>query len=341
MQLNDRKRQVLTAIVEDYVLTATPVGSRTICGKYFASLSSATIRNEMNTLTHLGYLEQPHISAGRVPNHRAYRLYVDGIQSGGTLTRAEEQRIRQHLLERVQRLDDVVAGTAEALSELTRYAVVALMPKQQDLRIMSLHLVPVSRNTALLVVVTDGGIIRDAFVHIAEVLDQDALYAISRMLSDQLHRKTMGQAQQLLRALSHNAALDSQVLEGIAEMAQQLEKQAGSDSLRVSGAHYILGYPEYRDVDKAVQVMAALEDKGSLLELLKEDADGELTVRIGPENGIPALSDLSIVSSSYLVGRGHRGAIALAGPTRMPYGRVLGTLNVAARTISDMLASRQ
>lgn len=338
MALDQRKQLILHAIVEDYVMTALPVGSRTICGKYMSGLSSATIRNEMSDLEQLGYLEQPHVSAGRVPNARAYRHYVDSLPRQASLSAREARQIQEKMAEKLKRLDDMVAGTADLLSELSGYTALALMPKQEDLRITRLHLIPVSHATALVVVVTDGGIMRDAWVQVAEALDDDGLYAISRMLSDRLHMRTLGEAQQLLRGFALNAPWDPQVLEGIAQLAAQLQKQSASDRLKVSGAHQMLNYPEYSEVDKARSVLSALNEKESLLELMREGAQQPLSVSIGPESGIRQMQDLSLVMASYELGRGHRGAIGLIGPTRMPYGRMLSMLSLVSHTLSRMLS---
>ena len=180
--MNERKRRILQAVIDDYIQTAMPVGSRTISRKYLKNISSATIRNEMSDLEELGYLVQPHVSAGRVPNAKAYRLYVDMLMDAGLMPSAEDEAAKDYYLQQVSRLEDVVKSTAEVLSDFTRYACLVMMPGQAELRIATLHLVPVSRAMALLVIVTDGGIIRDTMVHVSEALDADALYAISRML---------------------------------------------------------------------------------------------------------------------------------------------------------------
>ncbi len=338
MTLEGRKWRILQAIIDDYVQTAMPVGSRTISRKYFEGLSSATIRNEMSDLEELGYLDQPHISAGRVPNAKAYRFYVDSLSQGSLKPSGDEARIRRHIQSRVKQLEDVVASTAEVLSDMTRYAAVVMMPRQEELRISSLQLVPISRASALVVVVTDGGIMRDAFVHISDALDPDGLYAVSRMLSQMLHNRTLGEARELLHGYAHNAPWDPHVLSGIAELAGQLERQSASDNLKLSGTHNILSFPEYEDVDKARSVLSALNEKEALLALLKEGSASRLSVRIGPENGISNMEELSVVTASYEVGRGHRGAIGLIGPTRMPYAQVLSTLSVVGSTLSQMLS---
>ena len=255
--MEDRKLRILKAIVEDYVLTAVPVGSRTVARKYLSHLSSATIRNEMSDLTELGYLSQPHVSAGRVPSARAYLLYVDKLlEEAGN---GEEEEAGRDFVRKVSHLEDLARSTAQALAEMTGLASFVMMPAQSDLRIATLQLVPVSTALALLVIVTDGGIIRDTMVHVSEALDADALYAISRMLTERFRGRTLKEVQHLLKEFAVRAPSDPQVLQGIEDLSAQMEKQNAADSLTVSGSHNILGFPEYHDSAKARQLLAALE----------------------------------------------------------------------------------
>ena len=183
-KIGERKERILRAIIDDYILTALPVGSRTISRKYETSLSSATIRNEMSDLEELGYLAQPHVSAGRVPSAKAYRLYVDELLEEKPLP--ADEAARAYFTERVRQMEDVVTSAAQAISEITRYTAVVMLPKQLELRVSCLQLVPMPRGAALLVIVTDTGAIRDTVIHVSESLDADALYAISRMLTERL-----------------------------------------------------------------------------------------------------------------------------------------------------------
>ena len=175
--MDARKERILWAIIEDYIQTAMPVGSRTISRKYETSLSSATIRNEMSDLEELGYLAQPHVSAGRVPSVKAYRLYVDELL-GGTLP--QNPQARAFFSQRVRQMEDVITSAAQAISEFTHYTAVVMMPKQLELRVSTLQLVPMPRGAALLVIVTDTGAIRDTVIHVSESLDGDALYAMEK-----------------------------------------------------------------------------------------------------------------------------------------------------------------
>ncbi len=339
--MNERKRRILQAVIDDYILTALPVGSRTISRKYLKNISSATIRNEMSDLEELGYLMQPHVSAGRVPSAKAYRLYVDMLIEEGLSPSQEDVAAKDYYLKRVSHLENVVASTAQVISDFTNYASLVMMPGQAELRIATLHLVPVSRAMALLVIVTDGGIIRDTMVHVAETLDADALYAISRMLTERFAGRTLKEVRRKLREFAASAQANPQVLQGIEELSDQMSRENATDTITVSGTHNILNFPEYQEAEKARPVLSAMEDRERLMRLIKAagTADGAaLSVHIGPETGIPEMADCSVALAEYTVGQGHRGAIGIIGPTRMPYARVLNTLRLVGNALSLVLS---
>jgi len=334
MSIDARKERILRAIIEDYVLTAMPVGSRTISRKYETSLSSATIRNEMSDLEELGYLAQPHVSAGRVPSFKAYRLYVDALLREGQVP--EDPTARAFFNQRVHQVEDVITSAAQAISEFTRYTALVMMPKQLDLRVATLQLIPMPRGSALLVVITDTGAVRDTVIRVSESLDGDALYAISRMLTERLAGRTLQEVQEMLGAYSRQMGGDAQVIRGIADLASQMEKQSATDTIAVGGRSNILNYPEYSDVEKARAFLAFLEEKDKLMALLPGQ-NAAFSVRIGPETGMPEMADCSVVTASYQVGAGHHGFVGVIGPARMPYGRVLSALSAMVGALSDML----
>ncbi|MBQ4640537.1 MAG: heat-inducible transcription repressor HrcA [Clostridia bacterium] len=328
-----RKRRILQAIIEDYVLTALPVGSRTISRKYETSLSSATIRNEMSDLEEMGYLAQPHVSAGRVPSHKAYRLYVDGLLQEAV---QPDEEARQYFAEQIRPMEDVAAAAAQAIARLTRYTAVVMMPKQLELRVSCLQLVPMPRGAALLVIVTDTGAIRDTVIRVSDRLDSDALFSISRLLTERLAGRTLKEVQEMLGAYARMNGPDARVLEGIASLARQMEKQSAQDTVIIGGSHNILNYPEYSDVEKARAFLSALEEKERLTSLLSRH-DAPFMVHIGPESAIPDMQDCAIVTAGYQVGKGHRGAVGVIGPARMPYAKVLSTLGAVSRVLTDLL----
>ena len=325
-ELDDRKLRILLAVIDDYVHTAVPVGSRTVSRKYETSLSSATIRNEMSDLEELGYLEQPHVSAGRIPTMKAYRLYVDTLLRNSTRpSEADAQAVREFFYSRIRQVQDVVESTAGMLSDLTHYAAVALMPRQLDLKMISLQLIPMGNGTALLVIITDGGVIRNSVVHVSSAMDADSLYAISKILTGRLVGHTLQEVTEMLATYSRYSGADTEVCMAIAEMASQMAIQTGTDTLSVSGSHNILYYPEY-----------VLEAKDRLLDLLPMVREG-ISVRIGQEMGVSEMRDCAVVCAPYRIGAGHYGTIGVIGPARMPYSRVLGILDTVGSALTALM----
>ena len=248
MTMDARKFRILQAIIDDYILTAIPVGSRTISKKYEMGLSSATIRNEMSDLEELGYLDQPHVSAGRIPSAKAYRLYVDQLLKNGSIRTGDAADVRAYFTNRAQQMEDVISRAAQVLSGLTHYTSLVMSPKGAELRIRTLQLVPVSSQSALLVIVTDGGIMRDSIIRVGNDMDADALYAVSRTLTERLSGHTLSEALALIKETERDMRAERQVLSGVAEFLDAVDSEGGKAKLTLGGASNILNFPEYSDV---------------------------------------------------------------------------------------------
>lgn len=336
MSMDARKFRILQAIIDDYILTAIPVGSRTISKKYEMGLSSATIRNEMSDLEDLGYLDQPHVSAGRIPSAKAYRLYVDQLLKTGRIRADDVDSIRSHFSERTGKMEDVINRAAQVLSSITHYTSLVMSPKGGEMTIRNLQLVPVSASNALLVIVTDNGIVRDSVIHVDSELDADALYAISRMLTERLSGKTLAETQDLLRSMAREFAEKRAVLGGISDLVADVENQQTKSKLAFGGPSNILNFPEYNDVEKARSFLSLLETKDTLLQLLEQHQGLAFTVRIGPETGVPELQECSLVTATYSLGDHTHGTIGVIGPTRMEYGRVLSVLSAMGEQLTRL-----
>lgn len=337
MTMDARKFRILKAIIDDYILTAIPVGSRTISKKYEMGLSSATIRNEMSDLEDLGYLDQPHVSAGRIPSAKAYRLYVDQLLKNGAIRTGDAADVRAYFTNRAQQMEDVISRAAQALSGLTHYTSLVMSPKGAELRIRTLQLVPVSSQSALLVIVTDGGIMRDSVIRVGSEMDSDALYAVSRTLTERLSGHTLSEALTLIKETERDMQAERQVLSGVAEFLDAVDSEGGKAKLTLGGASNILNFPEYSDVEKARCFLSVLETKDKLLKLMENHGEMAFTVRIGPETGIPELEDCSLVTATYRLSDNTHGTIGVIGPTRMQYGRVLSVLSAMGKQLTDLL----
>lgn len=339
MQLDDRKFMILQAIIDDYIMTAMPVGSRTISRKSGVGYSPATIRNEMSDLEELGYLDQPHTSAGRVPSYKAYRLYVDHLMKTVKLSPDERERMHEHLVDKSKRVEGVIRSAANVLSDATKYTSVIVAPKLGTLRIKHVQLVPVAERTALMVIVTSAGIVKDAVIRVPEGLDADDLYSISRMLTQKLADKPLEAVRQAFSEMLRNAEQSRRLLgEALSVIESRLENDGDASDVIIGGSANLLEYPEYSDVNKARNFLAVLESKDTVRKLVSRDGGMEVTIRIGPENQVPALNDCSIVTASYRVGDHSNGTLGIIGPTRMNYNRVISVLDFMARALSDVLS---
>ena len=300
MQLDERKFLILQAIIDDYIMTAMPVGSRTISRKSGVGYSPATIRNEMSDLEELGYLAQPHTSAGRVPSNKAYRLYVDHLLKTVKLSNSEREKIHEHLMDKSRRVEGVIRSAANVLSDATKYTSVIVAPKLGTLRIKHVQLVPVAERTALMIIVTNAGIVKDAVVRVPEDMDADELYAISRMLTLKLADQPLEGVRQAFAEMLRDAADNRKLLgEALQVIEGKLESEDQSEVI-IGGSSNLLGYPEYADVNKARNFLAVLESKDTIRRVLKRDGSMEITIRIGPENQVPELNDCSKIGRAHV-----------------------------------------
>ena len=334
--MDDRKFRILQAIIDDYILTAVPVGSRTISKKYDMGLSSATIRNEMSDLEELGYLDQPHVSAGRIPSAKAYRLYVDQLLQSGLLRSDEPAAVRAHFAGRTRQMEDVIDHAAQVLSSLTNYTAVILPPSGPQPHIRNLQLVPVSDDSALVVIVTDSGIVRDTVVHVSRHLDADTLYAISRTLTQALAGHTLQEALELMPKINDRLRDNESLLEGLSGYFRESVGHKPHAHVAIGGTSNMLNYPEYSDMEKARSFLTLMETRDKLASIIAQQGNVAFTVRIGPETGVPEMSDCSIVTATYSTHSGHQGTIGVIGPTRMQYSRVLSILGSMGQQLSEM-----
>ena len=336
MGMDERKFRILQAIIDDYILTAVPVGSRTISKKYDMGLSSATIRNEMSDLEELGYLDQPHVSAGRVPSAKAYRLYVDQLLRSGRIQSDSEAAVRAHFLGRMRQMEDVIDHAAQVLSSLTNYTAVVLTPSAPQPHIRTLQLVPVSSTSALVVIVTDSGIVRDTVIRVSDQLDSDTLYAISKTLTQELAGHTLQEAVSLLPGISARMQDNERLLQGLSGFFQESAGSAVPPHVAIGGTSNMLSYPEYSDMEKARSFLSLMETRDKLAAIIAQQGEMAFTVRIGPETGVPEMADCSIVTATYSTHTGQQGTIGVIGPTRMQYSRVLSILGTMGHQLSEL-----
>ena len=338
MEMDDRKLKILQAIIDDYILTGVPVGSRTISKKYDMGLSSATIRNEMSDLEELGYLDQPHVSAGRVPSAKAYRLYVDSLMRSGRLQDDSIETVSRHFSGRVHQMEDIIDHAASVISALTKYTAVVLPPKGRQPKLQTVQLVPVSKDAALVVIVTDAGIVRDSTIHLPGAVDSDTLYAISRALTEELRGHTLAEACDILPGIIQRMQDNEELLLGLYGYLTERKESPRRPHVAIGGTSNMLSYPEYSDVEKARSFLSLMETRERLAGIIAGSGEMAFTVRIGPETGVPEMADCSIVTATYSTKSGQQGTIGVIGPTRMQYSRVISILNMMGHQLTDLFS---
>lgn len=340
MRMDDRKFLILQAIIDDYIMTAVPVGSRTISRKSGVGFSPATIRNEMSDLEELGYLAQPYTSAGRIPSAKAYRLYVDRLMKMVDLSEEETGRIQDHLNKRTAQVEEVIRQAAQALSEVTHYTAVVSAPRMTGVTIKRIQFVPVTETSALMVIVTSAGLVKEKVIRVPEGVEADHLYSLSKIMTERLDGHSLEEARSRLGDMFRDLGEHRQLM---ADVLGELDAQLNADAnvpFVVGGRSNLLHFPEYSDVEKARNFLAVLESREKLAPLLKT-GNVEFTVRIGPENDMPEFSDCSVVTATYRVGQCTSGTMGIIGPTRMDYARVVSVMNYMGKAISDLLSGNK
>ena len=335
MGMDERKYRILQAIIDDYILTAEPVGSRTISRKYDMGLSSATIRNEMSDLEELGYLDQPHVSAGRIPSAKAYQLLKTG-----KIRSADDESVKAHFAGRMHQMEDVIDHAAQVISSMTNYLAVVLPPSGKQPLIRTLQLVPVGPGSALVVLVTDSGIIRDTVIPYPGQIDNDTLYSISRQLTEELSGHSLQEAGGIIASMLGRMHENEAFLASLSSFLSERSGNAPRRHVAVGGASKMLTYPEYADVEKVKSLLSLVETRDKLASIIAQNGNVAFTVRIGPESGIPEMADCSIVTATYSTQAGGKGTIGVIGPTRMRYSKVLSVLGTMGQQLSELFGAQ-
>jgi len=339
MELTERKKRILRAIIDEYVATAEPVGSRAIMQKADLGLSSATIRNEMAELEEAGYLEQPHTSAGRIPSAKGYRVYVNELMNRQRLSVEETEEINQALQAKMRQLDRVISDAGKLTSKLTSlpaYAVTTAAVKVTATRFDLIYIDPTSFIT---VVMLSCGTVKNRLIHLTGTIEPNDLTRLSAVLNAGFTGKTHEELTPLLVRSTEQALGDTTGLVAmIAGFAIEILAEASTPETFVAGTSHLLEHPEFRDADKAGKLMHFLSEGPGLNQLLPP-ADGDLKITIGPENLAEELKDSSVVMASYDAGDNMRGLIGVVGPTRMDYSNVAAKLSYIASGLSRMFSS--
>ena len=339
MELTERKRQILKVVVEDYIRSAEPVGSKAIAARMGGSVSSATIRNELADLVDLGYLEQPHTSAGRVPSPKGYRLYVNELMEQQKLSIAETEKINQSLHIKMEELDRVISRAGKAVSSFVNYPAYMAATGKKRMTARRFDLLPVDERSCIVVMMMSDSRVKSQLLRLQLKVDLEQLPTLVGVLNshftgistEEMNQRLMDVAEQvppqlfLLLSQTVGYAVDS------------LE-EASHREIITAGANQLLKLPEFRDADKAHELMSFLTDSKENLPMPEE---GPMKILIGPENVSDALKDTSVVVASYDIGDDMRGLIGVVGPTRMDYATVAARLSGFAEGLTRLFGKQE
>ncbi|MCR5825293.1 MAG: heat-inducible transcriptional repressor HrcA [Oscillospiraceae bacterium] len=333
MELSERKKQILKAVVEHYIESAEPVGSKLLAQEL--GVSSATIRNELAELCELGFLEQPHTSAGRAPTPQGYRLYVNELMERRTVSAQEAERIDETLRDKLTNAGGAMANAGQLVSSIVNYPAYSVKRGNAALTVERFELLGVDERSFITVVMTSDKNVRSQLQQTALPFDAQRLGNLKHLLNTHFTGKSRAEMSTRLMSVSEQLAPELfLVVSKTVEYAAQVLDEAGRRDVETTGASRILTMPEYRDMDRAHELMTFLVDNKEQLPV--PEGDAPLQVLIGPENVDAALRDTSVVVASYDIGEGMRGLVGVVGPTRMDYATVTARLAYFAESLSKM-----
>lgn len=340
MAIDERKIKILQAIINDYILTGEPVGSRTIAKRYDLGVGSATIRNEMADLEEMGYLEQPHTSAGRIPSNKGYRLYVDKLMDKESLTKDEELKIKEYLINSAMyEVDKIVKQACSLLSELTNLTTVVQTPSVRSSYIKSIQLLSIDSHNLVSVIVADSGVIKNHRIRVNNMPSSETIQMINKVLNLHLKNLTIEEINlEVINNLKHQLFGFEEVFNGILPALYETLKESNNTEIFVEGTTNIFNYPEYNDIEKAKEILSLINDKDNLIDLLEPGND--ITIRIGEENFFPEAKDCSIISAEYSLDGRPIGKIGLIGPKRINYSKVIAIMNQVMKELNKSLRNQ-
>lgn len=335
VEMDERKLKILQAIIRNYMATGEPVGSRTISKYTDLNLSSATIRNEMSDLEDMGYIMQPHTSAGRIPSDKGYRLYVDTMMKQKD---REVEDMKTLLVDKADKLETVLKQVARLLAENTNYTTLVSKPRYVHKKVKFIQLTMVSDMQMLVVVVIDGNIVKNKFINLNYTLEEDALPQLNFLLNTALNGLDLTEINMaLICKMKEQAGQYSELVGLILDSIAEAVSEEDDYGVYTSGATNILKYPELSDKEKATKLISTLEEKSDISNWMNSDnAEHGIRVYIGEESPVEAMKDCSVVTATYQIEEGVYGKIGIVGPKRMNYEKVVDTLENTMKQLDDI-----
>ncbi len=345
MDLDERKQKILKAIIKTYLETGEPVGSRTISKYTDLNLSSATIRNEMADLEEMGYILQPHTSAGRIPSDAGYRLYVDELMKE---KETEVTQMQELVINKTDRLEKMLKQVVKFLASNTNYASMITGPAIHKNTLKFIQLSRVSERQIIAVVVVEGNLLKNKIINLEEDIDEESILKLNLLLNNTLCGKAIGEINlDMISQMKLQAGIHSDVVSAVVDaVAETIQPEEEDRTVYTSGANNIFRYPELADTQAASELISAFENKTELADMLDEmPDDGEestgIQVYIGQETSIKTMKDCSLVTTNYDLGNGMTGTIGIIGPKRMDYSKVVDNLKTLKTQLDSVFSEEE
>jgi len=338
MYLDERKRMILEAVIRDYVETAEPVGSRTIVRKHQLGVSPATVRNEMADLEEMGFLEQPHTSAGRIPSERGFRYYVDCMMEKEQLTPMEIDALQRVISEKINDINEVIRRTSLTLSQLTRYASFIVCAPMNINEIKSVQLVPMRVGKAMVVVVTSAGVILHKRIDIPDSIQPVDLEGISSLFTRNLAGTRFSNLNRTaLESMRAELLGKRQLIDNALQALEDLLGHSEEEKVMLSGTLNMFNEPEFKNLEKLRTILGILQEESFFRKALDDCTGSEVKIKIGKENQVEEIKELSLVFTSYEINGEEMGKIGLLGPVRMEYWKAAGSVESVREIVVDVI----
>ena len=332
--LDDRKKQILKTVIEEYINTAEPVSSLGLVEKYELNFSSATIRNDMADLEHEGYLEKPHMSSGRIPSVKGYRFYVDELLNDENISLEEIQYIKENLQMKVNEIEDLTKITTNTISEMTHYTTVAIGPDSSNNLIKDIKFILLGERLLMVVILTENGAVKETIIKYDEDVTQNQINDLNVTFNNKLRGKPLEKIDKpmeeyILSTMKNQAKVIKPIIK---QMNKAIEE---TNKIYLEGTSKVFDFPEFKKIDTAKNFLSILDTKEEMLEILNSGLAKDINVYIGDENDNKDLKDLSIITFKHKVGNKDMGTIGIIGPKRMNYSKVISIMKYISKKLNE------
>ena len=338
--LTDRERQILANLINYYVKSADPVGSRVIANRFKMGISPATIRNTLQDLEELGLVEQPHTSAGRIPTDAGYRVYVDYLLQPEQLTDMEKRAIKQSIIKEGRGINEILGQTAKVLGEISSQLGLTFAPRFEEGILKELRLIALTQDKLMAVVVLLSGLARTLVIEIEASFSEKELYEVESVLNERLAGRSLSEIRTTIAERTADISGKGRLMNLVMDSSDKIWAEQTEGIIRVSGTDRLVNMPEFADREKLSGLMKALENDRVISDFIAQMQDEGLVITIGAENKIDEIMSCSLVTSSYKIGK-VTGTIGVIGPTRMPYNKLVSVVEYTAKSITKILSGMQ